>query len=174
VWTPRDFILRLRDRLLIEMEKAELRRIKSSLALCGAHVSIRLPTVIEFPHRVYIEDNVSINGFVHMWGNGEIRIGERTMIASHVAISSATHVTDAKIMSKTLVLQPVVIEHDVWIGAHAVILPGITIGAHAVVAAGSVVRENVEPYSVVAGVPAKVVRKKSGGLEPGGFDNTAQ
>lgn len=51
----------------------------------------------------------------------------------------------------------VVISDDVWVGANAVILPGVTIGTHAVVAAGAVVTKDVPPHTVVAGVPAKVI-----------------
>ena len=53
---------------------------------------------------------------------------------------------------------PIVIEDNVWIGANVAIMPGVTIGKHSVVAAGSVVTTDVPPDSVVAGVPAKVVR----------------
>ena len=51
------------------------------------------------------------------------------------------------------------IGNDVWIGANAVILPGITIGRHVVVAAGAVVTKDVPPYSLVAGVPARVIKQ---------------
>ena len=54
---------------------------------------------------------------------------------------------------------PVVIEDDIWIGANAVILPGVTIGQHSVVAAGAIVTKDVPPHSLVAGVPAKVIRQ---------------
>jgi acetyltransferase-like isoleucine patch superfamily enzyme len=53
---------------------------------------------------------------------------------------------------------PVTIEDDVWVGANAVILPGVTIGNHCVVAAGAVVTKEVPPHSLVAGVPAKVIK----------------
>jgi len=55
--------------------------------------------------------------------------------------------------------EPVVIEDDVLIGANAVVLEGVRIGKGAVIAAGSVVVKNVEPYSVMAGVPAKLLKK---------------
>ena len=55
--------------------------------------------------------------------------------------------------------KPVVIGDDVWIGANAVILPGVTIGRHCVVAAGAVVTKDVPDNSVVAGVPAKILKQ---------------
>ena len=53
-----------------------------------------------------------------------------------------------------------VIEDDVWVGARALILPGVKIGKGSVIAAGSVVAKNVEPYSIVAGNPAKLIRSR--------------
>ena len=55
---------------------------------------------------------------------------------------------------------PVIIGNDVWIGRRAIIMPGVTIGDGVIIGAGAVVTKNVEPYVVVAGVPAKVVKKR--------------
>jgi acetyltransferase-like isoleucine patch superfamily enzyme len=137
------------------------RRLKASLGHCGENVVIRQPSVIEVPENVFIEDRVGIASFLHIWGNARVTIGARTMIGSHVAITTGTHDPDALVMRDTLIEQPVVIEHDVWIGTHAVIMPGVTIGAYSVVAAGSVVRTDIAPGCIVAGVPAKIVRQKN-------------
>ena len=56
--------------------------------------------------------------------------------------------------------QPVVIEDDVWVGANVTILKGVTIGHGSVVAAGAVVTKSCPPYSIIGGVPAKVLRKR--------------
>lgn len=56
--------------------------------------------------------------------------------------------------------RPVFIGNDVWIGANVVILPGVTVGDGAILAAGAVVTKNVEPYAIVGGVPAKLIRKR--------------
>jgi maltose O-acetyltransferase len=153
--------LSLLDRLLAGLDRLRARRLMASLASCGRNVVIRQPSVIETPEKVSIGDDVSVAPFLHIWGNGTVRIGNRVMIASHVAISSATHDPDAEIMSHTLINKPIVIGDDVWIGAHVVILSGVRIGSHAVVAAGSVVLVDVASSTVVAGVPASLVRKKA-------------
>jgi maltose O-acetyltransferase len=143
------------------LDFANDRGLKASLGYCGNDVTIRRPAVIEVPERVFIEDKVSIASFLHIWGNAGVRIGSKTMIGSHVAITTATHDPDASLMSETLIERPVVIEHQVWIGAHVVIMPGVTIGAQSVVAAGAVVLTDVPPGTIVAGVPAKVLRVKN-------------
>ena len=56
--------------------------------------------------------------------------------------------------------QPVVIEDDVWVGANVTILKGVTIGHGSVVAAGAVVTKSCPPYSIIGGVPAKVLRRR--------------
>lgn len=122
-----------------------------------------MPLHIESPEQIKIGADASLNPFTHMWAGGSIEIGDRTMIASHVAITSLTHDPDSPTMYTTLIAKPVRIANDVWIGTHAAILPGVTIGEHAVVAAGSIVLEDVPAYAVVAGVPAKIVRMKNRG-----------
>ena len=67
--------------------------------------------------------------------------------------------TQKRIDEQGVSTKPVVIEDDIWIGANAVILPGVTIGHHTVVAAGAVVTKDVPPHSLVAGVPAKIIKQ---------------
>ena len=81
------------------------------------------------------------------------------MIASHVVITTLTHDYHEECMQGTLLQKAVVIEDDVWVGAYATIMAGVTFGKEAVVEAGSVVTKNVEPYSiVVVGVPANLLK----------------
>lgn len=115
-----------------------------------------MPICIQGADNVILGDDVAISSFVHMWGDGGIRIGNRVMIASHTAITTLTHDYREERMQGTLLRKEVVIEDDVWIGAHCTIMPGIRIGKGAVVGAGSVVTRNVEPYAIVIGSPARV------------------
>ncbi|WP_302566985.1 acyltransferase [Culturomica massiliensis] len=93
---------------------------------------------------------------------GPVTIGNQVNLAQNIVISGLNHnyrdITQP-ISKQGVTTIPVTIEDDVWIGANAVILAGITIGKHAVVAAGSVVTCNVPPYSVCAGNPGRIVRQ---------------
>lgn len=91
---------------------------------------------------------------------GPVTIGSHVNFAQHVTVTALNHqfATDAFIDSQGISTSPVIISDDVWIGAGAIILPGVTIGSHVVVAAGAVVTTDVAPHCVVAGVPAKVIK----------------
>lgn len=131
---------------------------KSRLQSLGKKTSIYRYVVIHHPSRVSIGTNVSIAEFVHIWGKGGISIGNNVMIASHTVITSQTHDVHASLFKDTLFAKPVVIKDNVWIGSGAIILPGVTIGSGSVVGAGSVVTRDVQDKTVVAGVPAKIIR----------------
>lgn len=148
------------ERIDVYINATRLQKLKGSLRACGENVSLQMPIVIAQPSLVEIGPDVSIAAFAHIWGGGEVRIGARTMIGSHCAIASVTHDYKSPEMWKTVVLEPVVIGNDVWIGAHAAILPGVRIGDGAVVGAGSVVTHDVEPFSIVAGVPAREIGRR--------------
>jgi len=135
--------------------------LRARLKSCGIGTSIYWPVVFVHPDRIEIGRDVSVNAFVHVWGSGGVSIGDRTMIASHVAISSVTHDYNAPVMRTTVVMKPVVIGADVWIGAHAVIVPGITVGAGAVIGAGAVVTKDVPAGAIVVGVPARIVGERA-------------
>lgn len=107
---------------------------------------------------IELGDDVSLAGFIHIWGGGGVQVGNRVMIGSHTAITSVTHDYSAETMYGTVVVNPVIIKDDVWIGSHAVILPGVTIGEGAVVGAGCVVTRDVPPRAIVTGVPGRIVR----------------
>lgn len=130
-------------------------------AACGRDVSIQWPVVINGADHLRVGNAVSINAFVHIWAQGGVTIGDSTLIASHVAITSLTHRTDAKIYSESLVGRPVEIGRNVWIGSHAVVLPGVRIGDGAIVGAGAVVTKDVAPGDIVGGVPAVSIRSAS-------------
>ena len=134
--------------------------LTSSFKSCGDRIELYHPVWISHPDCLRVGDDVSINAFVHMWTAGGVTVGNRVMIASHASITSVTHDYNSDWMRSTVVTRPIAIEDDVWIGAHAVIMPGITVGRGAVVGAGCVVTHDVDPYSIVVGVPGRVVGKR--------------
>ena len=102
---------------------------------------------------------------IHCTVIGPVCIGHHVNLAQGITVTALNHNfadTNRRIDEQGISTKPVVIGDDVWIGANAVILPGVTIGRHVVVAAGAVVTKDVPDYCVVAGVPAKVVKKLEG------------
>lgn len=76
-----------------------------------------------------------------------------------MTVSDEDQLFDKFLNKKNFIIEEKIrIEHDVWIGAHAKIMPGITIGTGAVVGAGAIVTHNVPPYAIVAGIPARIIR----------------
>ena len=108
---------------------------------------------------VLIGDHTRIG--IHNTIIGPVTIGNHVNLAQGITVTALNHNfsdLNKRIDEQGISTQPVTISDDVWIGANAVILPGVTIGQHAVVAAGAVVTKDVPPYSIVAGVPAKVIK----------------
>lgn len=112
---------------------------------------------VKIGYDCHINENVFIQG---------AEIGNHIMIAPNVAILNSMHNFDRTDIpmckqgaAKTI--NPV-IEDDVWIGRSAIIMPGVKIGKGSIIASGAVVTKDVEPYSVVGGVPAKLIRKRTG------------
>jgi acetyltransferase-like isoleucine patch superfamily enzyme len=92
-------------------------------------------------------------------GHAAINIADQVMIAHKVNLVTAGHPVEPDKRRAYITAEPITIDTNVWIGAAATILPGVTIGADAVVAAGAVVTHDVPPATLVAGVPATVIRK---------------
>ena len=93
---------------------------------------------------------------------GPVEIGNNVNLAQGITVTALNHNfgdTNKRIDEQGVSTNAVKISNDVWIGANAVVLPGVTIGHHCVVAAGAVVTKDVPPHSLVAGVPAKVIKQ---------------
>ena len=117
--------------------------------------------VVMSPSQVSIGARVNVGHFVHIWGGGGVTIGDDTLLAAHTVISSETHDPDARVFRDTHITAPVTIGRNCWVGSGAIILPGVTIGDDSVVAAGAVVRDDVPALSIVAGIPARVIRTRA-------------
>ena len=104
---------------------------------------------------------------------GRIEIGRRVSIAPGVILVSESAPNNSPLLSdhpevrgRLVREQPVTIGDDVWLGAGAVVLPGVTVGRGAVVGAGAVVTRDVPPFTIVGGVPARVLRSLTPVAEP--------
>jgi acetyltransferase-like isoleucine patch superfamily enzyme len=91
-------------------------------------------------------------------GHAAINIADQVMIAHKVNLITAGHPVEPDKRRAYITAEPITIDTNVWIAAAATILPGVNIGADAVVAAGAVVTHDVPPATLVAGVPATVIR----------------
>lgn len=105
-----------------------------------------------------IGDNVFINYGSSLVSSAHVRIGNDCLIGTHVTVMDCDfHRVEDKAWDTTG--EPIVIEDRVWLGNRSMVLKGVRVGHDAVVAAGAVVTHDVEPRTLVAGVPAKIVRR---------------
>lgn len=114
-----------------------------------------------FTGRIHIGRNVLIDDGCFIMAQGKIIVGNNTWIAAYCFITDFNHkyADDKKLMfEQGYEIKPVTIGDNVWIGTHAVILPGVTIGDRSVIGAGSVVTKDVPANSVVVGNPAKIIK----------------
>ena len=114
-------------------------------------------------YEIRLGRHVAINSGAVLDGRGGIKIGDYTMIGSHSCIVSASHGYQKGFVPIALQKQqmkPVTIGNDVWVGANTTILGGIKIGEGAIIGANAVVTKNVAPYTIVGGVPARLIRKR--------------
>jgi acetyltransferase-like isoleucine patch superfamily enzyme len=112
---------------------------------------------------VKLGNKVSINPYSILYGQGGLTVGDNVLIASHCTIIPANHEFQdptRPIREQGETRQGILIEDDVWIASHVTILDGVTVGRGAVIAAGAVVTKDVPPYSIVGGVPAKILKKR--------------
>lgn len=126
-------------------------------------------TLGKIEENVYISDssnlklgfNTQINENVFLQG---CHIGNNVLIAPNVSILSSTHSIDRIdipiLLQEDIINNNVTIEDDVWIGRSAIIMPGIHIGKGAIIGAGAVVTKNVESFTIVGGVPAKLIKRR--------------
>lgn len=121
-------------------------------------VTIYPPFFTESGLNTTFGENVFVNQGCTFMDKGGISIGSGVMIAPKVNLITGGHPLPLAERRAYLSLAPIVIEDDVWIGAAATVMQGVTIGAGAVIAAGAVVTRDVPARTLAAGVPARVVK----------------
>ena len=114
--------------------------------------------------QIIIGENTYIGEFSTIQAdNSVVRIGKGCKISHNVRMYTSTSIADQDFSKADLEAKygDIIIEDYVWIGANVFICPGVTIGTNSIVGANSVVSKNVEPFTIVGGVPAKLIRKKA-------------
>lgn len=149
---------------------AEINALSKHGVKIGNNVTILKYSIIEctgvirnMGEGLVIGNNVGIaqNCFIQV--RGQVSIGNQVILGPNVSLFSENHVFDnpdlpVSVQGETR--KGITIEDGVWIGSRATILDGVTIGKNSIVAAGSVVNKNVAPYSIVGGVPAKIIKSR--------------
>lgn len=118
--------------------------------------SLFLPFTSDFGKNIRIGKNVFINSGCRFQDQGQIIIGDGSLIGHNVVFATINHDYDP-LNRGTMYLKPIELKERTWVGSNATILPGVTIGKNSVVAAGSVVTKDVPPDTIVGGNPAKFI-----------------
>lgn len=127
------------------------------LSMYDEFADIAYQPELNFGNNVYMGDHLTI------LCADKITIADNVLMASYITITSENHGMEVESNigygKQALITAPVTIKEGVWIGEKVIILPGIIIGKQAIIAAGAVVTKNVPDYTIVAGNPARVIRR---------------
>ena len=141
----------------VDRRRELMRRIFGSV---GENVWINQPMTLAVGATVTIGAGTYINSGLTLIDDGPIAIGEGCLFGTNVTLCTTGHPIDPEARAQGGMYSfPIAIGDGAWIGAGAIILPGITIGKYAVVGAGSVVTKDVPDYTVAAGNPCRVIRR---------------
>lgn len=162
------------DRFLVPRLEALVRRALADHEAHFAHPPeedvLTKPLIHGDQSRLHVAPSAIVNNALFNLSSGHITVGEHAFFGHNVSVLTGTHDVK-KFGSERQQAIPkegrdVVIGEGVWLASNVTVLGPCTIGDHAVVGACSLVQEDVEPYAVVAGIPAKEIRR----LEPPGSD----
>ena len=138
----------------------KMKLLKKMLAECGNNCYIEPPFHANWGgSHVHFGNDIFANVFLSLVDDGDIYIGDRCLIGPHVTICTATHPICPELREHQAEYNlPIHIGRNVWIGARAVIMPGVSIGDNTVIGAGSVVTKDIPANVVAVGSPARVLR----------------
>lgn len=143
-----------------EARQSVLARLLGSM---GKNCRILSPFHCDFGYNLHVGDNFFANAGLVVLDTARVSIGNDVLIGPQVGIYAASHPLDPAMRAEGYEFaRPITIGDGAWIGGHASILPGVTIGRGSVVGAGSVVTHDVPDGCVVAGNPARIIRRIKG------------
>ncbi len=144
----------------IEDNKLRESILSELFAKVGSNPIIKPPFKCDYGYNIYVGENFFANFDCVFLDAGKIIIGNNCKIGPKTMIFAVTHPIDSKTRADNInIPKDVIIGDDVWIGGGAIILPGINIGSSSIIGAGSVVTKDVPPHCVVAGNPAKIIKR---------------
>lgn len=161
-------LLKIRSGILFVLDCFWAFCLKKVMGHCGKNVMLK-PTTSVFKgiENFYFSDDIRIARYAVIYStSAKVRIGPKVAIAPYLKIVTGNHRFDSVghfIFDNDIEKRPdddkdVVIEGDNWLGMNVTILSGVTVGRGSIIAAGAVLTKSVPPYSIVGGVPAKVLR----------------
>ena len=138
----------------------EVRELLSELFGYKVPESLRVfpPFYSDFGKNIHVGENVFINACCHFQDHGGVTLGDGCQIGHNVVFATLNHGLQPEERGITYPA-PIVLGKNVWVGSNSTILQGVTIGDNAVIAAGAVVTSDVEPGTIVGGVPARFIKK---------------
>jgi maltose O-acetyltransferase len=148
-------------RLVLKLRAAYYRRV---LRRCGTSLVTRQHVILRHTRNISIGDHVMLNRGATVTAHTPIEIGNDCLIGPGAVLHNGDHrfdQVDVPIRRQGFSSAPIVLEDDVWIGANAIVLSGVRVGRGSVVAGGSVVTRDVPPYTIVAGIPAKQISRRT-------------
>ncbi len=153
-----------RGTLIDENSVFDIKSERASVQV-GDHAQIMSGVRFEtgYEGQITLGDNSFVGAYTILNGHGGLRIGDNALIAGHCHIIAGNHGfadLNTPMISQGVNCIGIDIEDDVWLGSGVRVLDGVRIGRGSIISAGAVVTQNVEPYSIMGGVPAKLIRKR--------------
>jgi putative colanic acid biosynthesis acetyltransferase WcaF len=127
-------------------------------ATIGRQVHIYGSAVIYMPWNLVVGDWSAIGEMAYIYNLGPVRLGNQVTVSHRAHLCAGTH--DYRLPDMPLLKPPIVVEDQAWVCADAFVGPGVTVGQGAIVGAAAVVMRDIEPWTIVAGNPARVLKRR--------------
>lgn len=142
------------------LEKERSQIIEKILGYQPQNLILLSPFVCDYGKNIIFGKNVFVNINSYFMDGAKITVGDNVFIGPSCGFYTANHPLDYKSRNRGLEKAlPITIGNNVWLGANVSVMPGVTIGEGCVIAAGSVVTHDIKPHSLVAGVPARIIKE---------------